>query len=188
MLPTISLPQDPPTGQELVSELYQQYDRLMFSTAGKYTDNIHEAEEIVQDALVKLVEHADALLKVERCVLPAMVVIIVRNTAINHVKHLSVVQRHRVDMPEDGDAVCDGPSLDELMVREEQLAALRRVWELLSPDDQTLLTGKYILGMEDQELAALVGCKPGSVRMKLTRARRRALREMKKEREFDDES
>lgn len=188
MLPTTSLQTDPPDGQELITELYQRYCRLMFSTAGKYTDDIQEAEEIVQDSLVKLVEHADALAKLERCVLPAMVVIIVRNTAINHVKHLNVVQRHRADMPEEGEAACDGPSLDEMMVRQEQLSALRRVWPQLSPDDQTLLTGRYILGLEDQELARLVGCKPGSVRMKLTRARRRALREMKKEHDFDDES
>ena len=71
---------------------------------------------------------------------------------------------------------------------EEQLDALRRVWPRLSEADQLLLSGRYILGLDDRELARLAGCKPGSVRMKLTRARRNALREMKKERCIDDES
>ncbi len=187
-MPPSVLTQDQTDAQEFMVGLYEQYRRLMFSTARKYTADPQESEEIVQDALVKLVENVDTMRRVERCVLPAMIVIIVRNTAINHLKHMNVVRRHRAELPEEQDEPSGGPSMDELMVREEQLDALRRVWPRLSEADQLLLSGRYILGLDDRELARLAGCKPGSVRMKLTRARRNALREMKKERCIDDES
>ncbi len=186
-MPPSVIAQEQTDAQEFIEGLYEQYRRLMFSTAGKYTADAQEAEEIVQDALVKLVENVDTLRRVERCVLPAMVVIIVRNTAINHLKHMSVVRRHRAELPEETETPSAGPTLDELMVREEQLAALRRAWPRLPEGDQLLLSGRYILGLDDRELARLAGCKPSSVRMKLTRARRSALREMKKERCIDDE-
>lgn len=41
-----------------------------------------------------------------------------------------------------------------------------------------VLEGRYFLGLTDEELAQLFGCKPGSVRVKLTRARRNALKIM----------
>ena len=186
-MPPSVLSQEQTDAQEFIVGLYEQYRRLMFSTARKYTTDPQAAEETVQDVLVKLVENVDTLRRVDRCVLPAMVVIIVRNTAINYLKHMNVVQKHTAELPEEADAPSGGPTLDELMVREEQLSALRRVWPRLPEADQLLLSGRYILGLDDRELARLAGCKPSSVRMKLTRARRNALREMKKERCIDDE-
>ena len=55
------------------------------------------------------------------------------------------------------------------------------MWVRLTEEEQLLLEGKYILGYEDGELAGMLGCKKDSVRMKLTRARRRALRLMLEE-------
>lgn len=43
------------------------------------------------------------------------------------------------------------------------------------------MEGKYILGYTDAELADMLGCKKSSVRMKLTRARRRAFQLMTEE-------
>lgn len=46
-----------------------------------------------------------------------------------------------------------------------------------------LLERKYILGYENEELGRMLGCRTDSVRMKLTRARRKVLRLMGKEAE-----
>ena len=66
-------------------------------------------------------------------------------------------------------------SIDEQLLQMEQKEMLVRVLESLSEEDRILLEGKYILEQSDRDLAALLGCKPSSIRMKLTRARRRAL-------------
>ena len=54
-----------------------------------------------------------------------------------------------------------------------------KVWDTLPEDTRELLAGKYILRMSDAELAEEFCCSPDSIRMKLTRARRRALEMMK---------
>ena len=42
----------------------------------------------------------------------------------------------------------------------------------MTESDQLLLLGKYTMDMSDTELAQVINCKPSSIRMKLTRARR----------------
>ena len=64
--------------------------------------------------------------------------------------------------------------MEELVAALDRRRALERVWPKLTDLDQMLLSGKYLLGYSDQELAELAGCKKDSVRMLLTRARRRA--------------
>ena len=58
---------------------------------------------------------------------------------------------------------------------------LRRAWSRLDDGSRDLLAGKYILEKSDDEIAEELGCASGSVRMKLTRARRRLLETMKEE-------
>ena len=61
------------------------------------------------------------------------------------------------------------------------------VWPQLSTQDKILLESKYILGYNDNEIGKLLGCKASSVRMYLTRARRRAV-ELISEVKMDDPS
>ena len=78
-------------------------------------------------------------------------------------------------------------SLDEQVSLSELKARLSALWPRFSEEEQILLEGKYILGYTDQELALQVECKPASIRMKLTRARRRAL-QILTEGEWHDEA
>ena len=56
----------------------------------------------------------------------------------------------------------------------EDKERLYRIWDQLTQEEQLLLSGKYILEYSDAELAGQLGCGPASVRMKLTRVRRKA--------------
>ena len=69
-------------------------------------------------------------------------------------------------------------SLDDLLILRERQQKLAATWLNIPEDDRMLLEGKYLLGLSDGELAELAGCKSNSVRMKLTRARRNALKIM----------
>ena len=61
----------------------------------------------------------------------------------------------------------------------------RQGLEHMEPQERALLEGKYILAQSDKELAADFKCKPDSIRMKLTRARRKLLDIMKRSEEDD---
>lgn len=68
------------------------------------------------------------------------------------------------------------PLPEEVALMNERIDEFGKVWMTLPEDTRTLLAGKYILGLSDTELAEQYGCNPNSIRMKLTRARRQALK------------
>ena len=74
-------------------------------------------------------------------------------------------------------------SLDETVFCREEVQRLREIWPQLDGETRMLLERKYILGYENEELGRMLGCRTDSVRMKLTRARRKVLRLMGKEAE-----
>lgn len=191
MIPIVFLSVESPEDADFLQSLYTNYLRLMFATAGRYASNQQDKEDIVQDALVKMVKYISYLRKLDRCTLPSAVVILTRNTAINFSKHQNVVQKHVIRASWDPDEIppSEGTiTVEDMVTLSECKACLDIIWPKLSQIDQFLLEGKYILGFNDAELAEFVGCKPSSVRMKLTRARRNALAEMKRIDFFYDQS
>lgn len=179
-----SIPADP-SDQEFILQIYQEYVRLMYSTAYKYISNKADCDDLVQESVLKMVEKVSYIRTLSCCTLPAYIVSIVRNTAINHLKRQAVAQKHLIKLASQQPIEClDLDELTHLLHCKELLAA---VLDLLPPDDRLLLEGKEILGFTDQELARQLRCKPSSIRMKLTRARRRALQLLiEKEGEIND--
>lgn len=164
--------------RQFISQLYEEYEDLLYATALKYTTYHLDAEEIVQDSLVRLIKKVSVIRKLERCVLAGYLVSTVRNTAINYIRKEQSRQKRR-DVFEQG-VVAETPaqelSLDELMILSENRQRIKDAWRKLAESDRFLLEGKYLLGLTDAELAHQMNCKPESIRMKMTRARRRAFR------------
>ncbi len=183
MFPIILLAVESPEDAEFLCRLYANCDRLMYATAGKFTANQQDKEDIVQDTLVRIVKYVAYLRKLDSCTLPFSVVILTRNTAINFAKHRSVVQKHISPSGWDPDEIPPGndvSTVEDMVALSEMRNSLDTIWPKLSRNDRILLEGRYILDLSDEELAKFVNCKPSSVRMKLTRARRNALAEMKR--------
>ncbi len=74
-----------------------------------------------------------------------------------------------------------GPSVEEQAILGQQKRALAKIWPRLPEEDRLVLEAKYILQLDDRQISRRLGIQPASVRMRLTRARRRARKEMKKE-------
>lgn len=49
------------------------------------------------------------------------------------------------------------------------------IWPKLTTQEKIVLESKYILGYNNNEIGKILGCRANSVRMYLTRARRKAL-------------
>ena len=76
---------------------------------------------------------------------------------------------------EDEDPADSATLPEDILLSNEFSDAFAEVFDSLPEEDRLLLRGKYELDLDDAELAALLGCAPNSIRMKLTRARRRAV-------------
>ena len=163
-----------PSDQTFVLQLYERYEALMFWAAGKYLLNIEDRKDAVQDAIVTLIKNIDTLRLLEEAYLRTYVVYTVQSKSINILKRKNLELR----IFEDFDSIPAGTAKDIIEEKIIQIAlndVITTAWERLPLRDQIILEGKYILGYNDNELGTLVGCKASSVRMYLTRARRKLL-------------
>ena len=173
--------------KEFIIWLYMEYKELMYSTAYRYVDTQQMAEDIVQDSLVKLIRKTDTLRTLAGPALGGYIVSTIRNTAINVLKSKNREALHVTSLSEDFavDPLSE-PSLDAMMIASESNRRLADIWPDLTWSEQLLLEGKYFLGFTDQELARQLKCKASSIRMKLTRARRKAMALLLEEEGDDD--
>ena len=163
----------PQGDREFFTELFEDYERLMFSIAGKYTDSSFDREDIVQESLVRLMNNADTVKGLHPKALASYIAVTVKHTAINHLRKngrtvTPLTDTMAEELPDEGE------DIDTRIIRREELGKLSAVWPKLSESERFVLEGKYLCGYTDAELAVELGCREASVRMKLTRARRRA--------------
>jgi RNA polymerase sigma-70 factor (ECF subfamily) len=150
----------------------------MFAEARKYFHNQEDCEDVVQEGVLKLINNILKIKGKSRCILASYIVSIIRNTSMTILKKRNLKQQREIslDSGQIDTVVSDDPPLHEIMEQFDDYAQLDLIWKELSEDDQFLLEGKYILQLNDSELATSLRCKPDSIRMKLSRARKNALR------------
>ena len=168
--------EDQPSDREFMDQMYMEFERLMFFTARQYTSKAEIAEDIVQESLVRLYEKVRTMKPMKHVVLAAYIRATVRNTAINVLRKMNRERDYAADAETDAFAQADQEwVLNTMMDLSGYRVLLSKIWPRLPEDDRLLLEGKYILGYSDKELAEEIGCQANSIRVKLTRAWRRAL-------------
>jgi len=181
------------SNEALIEGIYQDFKRLMFSIAGRYTDNPADREDIVHGAIERLIKRAADLRTMDRPALASYVSFTVRSSAVDLLRNRKRTEGRDIPLDDADPDILEASALplDDQLISAERATEMRAVLARLSETDRLLLEGKYFYGCSDQELAQLTGCKPDSVRMKLTRARRRALAllsDQRKEGEDHDKS
>lgn len=160
--------------QTFICRLYEEYEQLMFWTAAKYLNNIEDRKDAVQDAIIALIRNLETIKRLKDSYLRTYIVYTVESRSINLVKRKNIELR----LFDDLDSVPVGTSVD--MIEDSLLQMTMRhtisdIWTKLSTQDKILLESKYILGYNDNGIGEMLGCKASSVRMYLTRARRKAM-------------
>ena len=167
-----------------MQEVYQQNERLMYAIALKYASNTQDCEDIVHDTVEKLCKNIAKIKELPNSALRAYVVYAVRNTAINFRKHQSTINRHIQQLSgDDSNSEYDQPEsiIERIEDLREKRTSLTKVWMQLTDAEQELLYRKYVLDQTTEELAGIFQCSRDSIRMRLSRARRKSLRLMKGE-------
>ena len=149
--------------QEYMDWLFHTFHPLMWHTAKKYCRKETLWEEIIQESLVRLLACVPRLRSLPEEKLAGY--ILAKKEAKEQERFISL---NSVDLPD------DAPTIEERMIRMENVEALAKVWDDLPEDMRYLLSGYYLLGYKTSHLAKELGCGESTVRMRLTRARRYA--------------
>lgn len=160
--------------QSFMGDIYQKHERLMYYIAGKYTKDSAQREDIVQTAMLSLLKNEATLHQLPPYSQISYIIAAVRNTAINTIKREQKEIGRCVpldDLTEDFPQT-QIPGAEVKYLEKERQEELLAVFREMRDEEQQLLFGRYLMDLSDTELAQMLGCKPSSIRMKLTRARR----------------
>lgn len=136
----------------------------MLHVAQRMLGDDEEAEDVVQDALLKLWQlREDPVRNVE-----ALARVMVRNMCLDLIRKRKVtVDVEEMDMPEPTER---DELIDKMLLMVEKLPTMQ----------QTILRMRHMDGMEMSAIALMLGTTEEAVRQSLSRARRKVFQQMKK--------
>jgi RNA polymerase sigma factor (sigma-70 family) len=151
--------------EQLVTGLFRTEGRSLVRLARLFVDDRDAAEDIVQEAFLRLARHAGKIEATERA--PAYLRSIVLNLARDHNRRGLVSLRHHATRGRDVDVVDD--TGDRLVQSEEHrrvLDAVRR----LPARQRDCITLRYFEEMSNDRVASTLGLSVNSVKTHLQRA------------------
>lgn len=180
MLPIIISSIESPEDRDLMIAFYEEHQSRMYNEARKYLDTEEDVEDIVYEAITRIIEKMDTFRSIEPWQRVRYARTAVRNLAYIHLKRSRLITMVSFDDIEFEAASDYGVSAENVVEKQQFERYIRMVWKDLKQDERMLLEQKYILHWKDSELAEGMGIKPQSVRMKLTRAKRNLFVELQK--------
>lgn len=170
MIPIIIATIEDPDDREFMSALYMQYRNLMYKVILEVNNNSWDAEDIIQEVLVKLIDKISTLKGLAPPQRLNYIAVSCKNTAYNYSRN----KKNEVFFCDDYDSIpADNPSLDDFLIQQDEYELLASIWPSLDEKTKYLLNGKYILQKSAKELAAELNMPPDNIRMALVRAKRK---------------
>ncbi len=158
-----------PDVEALVVRLFHAEGRSLVRLARLFVDDRDAAEDLVQEAFLRLARHARSIEDPARA--PAYLRSIVLNLARDHNRRGLVSLRHRAAAGREVDVVDDpADELADRLARDDRnVAVLARV-AALPVRQRDCVTLRYLEGLSPPEIAAILGLSTNSVKTHLRRA------------------
>lgn len=173
MIPIFILAIEDDADRIFMVNLYEQCRKAMYYQALDILHDHGEAEDAVHDALLKLMGRIPALRKLPKSQILPYALTATKTTAIDRWRSRNKVHVGVNDCISDYESSA-AEEHEKAFINMERVDILSRGLEKLSESDRDILKYRYLLDMGDEEIARVLGIKPSSVRMYLTRARKNA--------------
>jgi RNA polymerase sigma-70 factor (ECF subfamily) len=177
-------------GQKMLfTRLVERYSAMAFTLAYRIIGNREDAEEVVQDAFVRIYEHLGEFRRKSK--FSTWLYRIVYNAAISHTRKDKPVMEEIDNRIYSGiEDPGSGKSLFGL-TEEEAVDFIRRAMAILSEEERTILTLYYLNESGIDEIHQITGLSKANIKVKLFRARKKlqsSARHISSTTELDNES
>lgn len=153
---------------EIIEKLYNAYYPVMIFVAKKSLGNMEGyAEDIVHDAMLRIIERIDSLDTSDFVKTKNLCVTIVKNLCYNHL-HAAKFSNDSIEKEENIESAV---FLEEIVVSEENIRIIENAIDSLSEKYRLICSLKFVQGYKDSEIAALLSMNPSTVRSRIERAR-----------------
>ena len=151
--------------EELVVRLFQTEGRSLVRLARLFVDDRDAAEDVVQEAFLRLARHAGRIETIDRA--PAYLRSIVLNLARDHNRRGLVSLRHRATSGREVDVP---PDVADRLVRSEEHERVLDTVRQLPTRQRDCITLRYFEELSIDAIASTLGLSPNSVKTHLQRA------------------
>lgn len=179
----LTIPED--SDRNYMEWLFNEHYNLMMATARNFTQQIHDANEIVSESLIALYGKIDKLRQLERNDLRLYIVSTVKNTSLNYLRQnrrMNVWFLHVPDVVMN--QMPDGKSTEQKILLSDELSHVLKAIYALPDRERLAMRLKFEMDMSDKEISEAMEISPDSVRRYINRAREH-LRQMVFEEEDD---
>lgn len=154
--------------------MYRDYKNFMISIAHKYIGDILACEDVVHNAFICLIRNNQTLQRLSPPRLRAYILLAIRHASIDYLRKER--NFNIVDLSDDVllSLLSKSKEIQFSTTAPFKTVELYTLIHDLPIEDQTLLIGHYIIGLDTAELARIVECTPGALRVKLHRVKKRA--------------
>lgn len=161
-----------PDDKDFFQHFYEEYKGFLFYTASQYAQTPADCEDIVQDAVIRLMCNADSIRDLNKHKSAKYIALTVRSA------YLDLLKRRHTNQ----EISLEESVIEALLEKDAALAdstadlriELIYLKQSLSAKEWMLLEGKYLMGYDQEELSKMLGISPDSVRMTLCRVRSKA--------------
>jgi RNA polymerase sigma factor (sigma-70 family) len=157
-----------PRDLDTYDQLVREHQGIAFRTAYVITGSAADAEEVVQDAFVKAYR-ARGRFRSGAPFRPWLLAI-VANEARNRRRSAGRRARLSLQLAEERPSGGAAPSPEVALLAREERAELLAAVDRLGEEQRAAVACRYFLGLSEAETAAVLGCRPGTVKSRLSRA------------------
>lgn len=154
-------------------ELVYLYESYAFNLAMKITKNREEAEEVAQDAFVKVYKSLDSFRYEGK--FSAWLYTIVYRESISRLRKLKPVNTNTVEIPDNAYFESDCEDGIERLTRTDRSALIHKALGRLKPEEASVLTLFYLEEMTLKEIDEITGMSVSNVKVHLHRGRKNLL-------------
>ena len=154
-----------------IADFYQKYRNLIFKKANEMANDPDYVEDLVQDTMYQLLRREELFLSLSEAQQVDYCIKTIRNTAFNHHKRNQKIRFLSENTI--GEQIDPSPTMEETILHRSDLELFHKELDQLDDASRTLLTRKYIREEPNEAIAKDLNVKPSSIRMMLTRAKRK---------------